>query len=117
MADYHILQASKNGNVLAVIMHIPIPDTTNLVGTSYHAILAQLQATLESAVPSISSEELNSLRAGELVEAPYRFCTHPAESLSQKRDRLDAVYGTIVGRVQAEWQQRLSCYGYEREVS
>lgn len=117
MSDYHILCASKNGNILNVIMHIPIPDAINLVGTNYRIILAQLQATFESAVSSIASEELASLQNGELVEVPYRFCTHPGESLVQKRDRLDVVYDSVVDRVQAEWQQRLSCYGFEREVT
>jgi len=51
MADYHIMQASKNGNVLAVIMHMPIPDATNLVGIGYRVVLAQLQADFEREVP------------------------------------------------------------------
>lgn len=116
MSDYHILGGSTNGNVFVVVMHIPVPDAMNLVGTNYQVIVGQIQAAFESVVPGISAEELTSLRAGELVEVSHRFCTHPGETLLQKRDRLDTVYGIAVSRIQAEWSQRLSCYGFERDV-
>lgn len=116
MSDYHILQGSKNGNVLNIIMHISIPDTVNLVEVSYRTIVALMQADFESALPGISSEELTSLQSGELVEVSHRFFTHPGETLLQKRDRLDTTYGIVAPRVRAEWAQRLSCYGFDRDV-
>ncbi len=116
MASYHILTASKNGNVLTVVMHIAVPDANNLVGENYRTILALLHSDFESQVLNITPEELASIVAGELVEESIRFTTHPGETLVQKRDRLDTLYGLAVTRVQAEWQQRLSCYGFEREV-
>lgn len=116
MSDYHILEGSRNGNVFNIVMHVAVPDAVNLVGTNYRTIVAQLHAAFESAVPGIAAAELISLQAGELVEVPHRFCTHPGETLVQKRDRLDVVHGIVTSRVQAEWAQRLSCYGFERDI-
>ena len=45
MSDYHILSGDKNGNRFTVVMHLPLPDTTNAVGFSYRTAMVEWTAS------------------------------------------------------------------------
>ena len=117
MSNYHIIQADTQGNRFTVVMHIPIPNQTNEVGVNYRTAVVEYQggAPISSVLPSIGSEQ-TQLDAGELVERVYPFYSNPNETLLQKRDRLDTMFGEKVTEVQGELQKVLSYWGYSRDV-
>ena len=75
--DYHVMAGNKSGNVITyqVAFHIPVPDTTNLVGINFRTILSRYIDTT-SIVPNITAGEQTQLNAGELYEERVSFRTH-----------------------------------------
>ena len=119
MSNYHILSADKYGNSFSVVFHIPVPDQDNDVGYSYRTAIVEWQggaANIASSVPFISGAELTQMQAGELYEVSETFNSNPIETLTQKRDRLDIRYGELVTEVQADFQDSLGYWGYNRDV-
>lgn len=117
MSNYHILSADKFGNRFTVVMHFPVADTTNEVGYSYRTAIVEWQggAPIESVLPNPGTEQAQ-LDAGELYEYVYPFNSNPGETLTEKRDRLDAMFNSNLVKVQAEIQKVLGYWGYERNV-
>ena len=117
MSDYHILGGLPDGNKLIVVMHFPVPDVGNEVGVNYRTIVALLR-TGTSMVPWISAAEQAALDAGELYEWAMTpaFSTFPAETLLQKRARMDALYTSSCAATQARLAEELRFWGYDRDV-
>ena len=119
MSDYHILAADKYGNSFSVVFHIPVPDTTNEVSYSYRTAIVEWQGgatEIASRVPFISGAEETQLQAGELYEVGDKFNSNPGETLAQKRTRLDAIFTARVTEIQADFQDVLGYWGYDRDV-
>lgn len=122
MSDYHILLGNRDGNSFSIVMHFPIPNAVNDVGVNYRTAAVEYQRDLEtgempkSRVPFIMSAEQIQLDGGELVEVSVTFATHPGENLAQKRTRLDDLYSSMRSGNQAEWANRLSYWGYNRDI-
>ena len=117
MSDYHILTTSGDGNTMQVVAHFPVPDTNNDVGINYRTALIQsLGGEQASAVPFIAQAEQDALNAGELYEYSATFYTWPAETVLEKRARLDALWAEIRAQVLQRLSYRLSYWGYSRDV-
>ena len=119
MSDYHILQADRYGNAYSVVFHVPVPDQDNEVTYSYRTAIVEWQGGavgISSQVPFISGAELTQLQAGELYEVARIFNSNPNESLAQKRDKLDVMFVDIVTATQADFQDKLGYWGYDRDV-
>lgn len=118
MSDYHILTGDSYANAYSVVMHFPVPDTTNEVGTSYRVALVESRGlgSFESAVPWIDAGELTQLQAGELIEYVWSFHSRPGETTGQKRDRIDTAWENVRQAVLAALQNSLSYWGYDRDV-
>ena len=119
MSDYHILQSDKYGNRFSVVFHVPVPDIDNEVNYSYRTAVVEMQggaANIASSVPFISGAELTQLQAGELYEVSGHFNSNPGETLAQKRDKLDIMFAEIITETQADLQDVLGYWGYNRDV-
>lgn len=115
--DYHILGGNRDGNSFQVVMHFSVPDVNNEAGVNYRTALVQTGLNLVvSRVPFIAPVEQTQLNDGELYEHLVTFNTHPGETLIQKRDRLDALYQAYQTLIQDRLQNRLSYWGYSRDV-
>lgn len=117
MADYHILAADAQGNRFLVVMHFPVADQTNDAGVNYRTAIVEWQggAPITSRLANPGTEQAQ-LDAGELYEQEYSFYSNPNETLTEKRDRLDAMYAANLADVQADLSKVLSFWGYSREV-
>ncbi len=117
MSDYHILAADRYGNSFQVVMHFPVPDVENEVGTNYRTAIVEYQggAPIESVLPNPGTEQAQ-LDAGELYEQQYTFNSNPNETLAEKRDRLDAMFNDNRGDVQDDLEKILGYWGYSRDV-
>lgn len=118
MSDYHILSADEYGNKFNIIMHVPVPDTTNLVGTNFRVAVVEMQggAPIGSSLIGITAPEQGQLDAGELYEVRVQFNSNPGESLSDKRDKLDLLYAATVAETQENFGDQLDFWGYDRDV-
>jgi hypothetical protein len=117
MSNYHILTGNRDGNAFTIALHVPIPAQPNEVGIDYRiAFVQMMQQQTESQVPFITTEEQTQLDSGELVEVTIHFHTYPAETLAQKRTRLDQLYTITAARIIRELQHRLGYWGYSRSI-
>lgn len=119
MADYHILSADQFGNSFRVVFHIPVPDQNNEVAYSYRTAIVEWQGGAEnisSLVPFIAGAELTQMQSGEVYEVSRGFNSNPNETLTQKRDKLDLMFAAVKTEAQADFQDRLGYWGYDRDV-
>lgn len=122
MANYHILTGSRDGNSFRIVMHVAVPNAANEVGVNYRTAIVEYLTNPDtgmmpkSGVPFIVSAEQIQLDSGELVEIGMNFHTHPGETLPEKQARLDSLYTAKTSTTQAEWEKRLSYWGYSRDV-
>lgn len=119
MSDYHILAADKYANSYSVVFHVPVPDAVNQVSYNYRTAIVEWQGgatEITSQVPFIDGAELTQLQSGEVYEVGRKFHSNPNETLVQKRDRLDVIFGEIVTETQADFQDVLGYWGYERDI-
>lgn len=117
MADYHILGVNTYGTAAQVVMHFAVPDVNNDANVNYRVALVEMLGNTTSVVPELSTGEQAQLDNGELYEHSITFHTHSAETLVQKRARLDARWTALSASVIAELAVRLSVWGYEGTVS
>ena len=117
MANYHILQADRYGNSYTVVMHFPVPDAENEVGTNYRTAIVEYQggAPIKSVLPNPGTEQAQ-LDAGELYEQVYTFNSNPTETLLEKRGRLDEMFNDNRADVQGDLAKILGYWGYSRDV-
>jgi hypothetical protein len=117
MSNYHIQAGDLYGNEYRVVMHFPVADVENEVGTPYRTAIVEWQggAPIESELPNIGTEQAQ-LDAGELYERGYPFHSNPNETLEEKRDKLDLMFAEKLGDVQDEVEKVLGFWGYERDV-
>jgi len=118
MSDYHVLSQSKDGNRLKVILHIPVPVMNNDADVSYQDAIVALQgrAPVVSRLTGISLEEQEELDTGMLYEVEDSLNTFPAESITSKVARLDALWATTRTRVYAELGFQLQYWGFSRDI-
>ena len=119
MSDYHILTSDRYGNSYQVVFHVPIPDQANQAGYSYRTALVEWQggsSNITSRIPNPGTE-LTQLQSGELFEEIRIFFSVPAETLLEKRNRLDAMFANVVSDTQARLQAILGYWGYSHDVS
>jgi len=117
--DYHILAGDRYGNQYRVVFHVPVPDLTNVVDVNYRTAIVEWQGgatAIRSVVPFIEGSEFTQLQAGELYEVEHAFNSNPNETLSQKRDKLDAMFADVRTEEQQNFQDILGYWGYSRDV-
>jgi hypothetical protein len=115
MSNYHILAADEAANKYTVVFHVPVPDTTNLVGVNYRTIVSTLFSG-ESAYPLIDAGEQAQLDSGELFETTRPYYSRPDQDLAAKRDELDVMYAQVVSEEQADFADKYGYWGYSRNV-
>ena len=117
MADYHITSADINGNRLNVVMHFPVPDTTNEAAVSYRTAMVEYQggAPIASVLTNIGAEQ-TALDAGAIFERSYAFNTNPGESPAQKQAKIDAMWAAKRTEEQSQLVHTLSYWGFERTI-
>lgn len=117
MADYHVLTGSRDGNSYQVVAHFPVPNVNNQAGVNYRtAIIQWLGGEQPSRCPFVAQAEQDALNAGALLEQVYTFHTHPAETLQQKRARLDVLYNQELARLSDELGALLAYWGLGMDV-
>ena len=121
--DYHILTGQDDGNAYMVVHHIPIPVANNRAGISYRTVLVNSKIGGSTALPdgdgtggTISTTEKLQITTGELFEYVESFNTYPGETALQLRDRVDIRFNDLTTILPGKLQNRLSYFGFTRDV-
>ena len=119
MSDYHILEISTKGSIqkINVVFHIPIPATDNEAGVAYRD--AFKSAASASAVPNHETDfatEYAAILNGEVYEHQQRVKVNLADTLVQKRDKVDARYTALQSAILTKAQLRFSYWGMDRDI-
>jgi len=117
MADYHITSADVYGNRFTVVMHFPVPDTTNEAVVNYRTAIVEYQggAPIKSVLTDIGAEQ-TLLDAGQIIERVYPFHSNPQQTPAEKQALLDAMWELERGNQQAELARILSYWGFNRTI-
>ena len=118
MADMHIL--TGNGDRWTVIMHLPVPNTNNPVGTNWRTAVVASRIGGSTSLPdgdgtggTISAAEKALIEAGEVIEhsASVRL-ESMGTVLADQRAALRAWFAAAKVNVLVEVQKRLRYFGY-----
>lgn len=122
MADYHILTQDKQKKSVAVIFHIPVPDTgTNQADIGWRDAVVSDQGgsgNITSGLSGIDPSEDTQLKSGEIIEKreTVRFSSKNLD-IAAKKAEIEARFNELkielidAKKVELEWM------GYEGNVS
>jgi hypothetical protein len=122
MSDMHVLTGDGN-QAWTVVMHIPVPDTNNTVGTNWRTALVNSGMGGSTGLPdgdgtngTISAAEKTQVEAGELYEYSQTMeIDGPGSNAASRIAVLRASYTAKKSTVLAALQRRLKFYGYTLE--
>ncbi len=118
--NFYILTQAKNQNTINVVFHVPVPATNNEAGITWQEAVVKEAGgadNITSVLYDILPEELNSMKAGALIEKVENmrfssiFLTN-AQRLQQVKDRYDVVKVELM----AEKQITLAFIGHKGDV-
>ncbi len=115
IAQYYVLDGSRDGSSLRVAMHFPVPVETNLAGILLSTCITQ-DSSLDktSLVPWVATSRQTELTNGTIVEHIVSFETHKGVANMTKRNRLDDRYNDLLLKVQNAVREIYWGWGFER---
>lgn len=116
MADYHLLRSSDNGNSVEVVVHVPVPDENNVLGTPLKTCVVedpQEPKVTQLPVGHLSTGEDASLADGSLVEYQFTFTMNADRSQADRKTALENRVGAVLTAGLGVLRKRYSVWGFE----
>ena len=121
MANYHIFEQAADGKTVSVVFHIPAPVSQNDAKIDYKSVIvdsfAKAGTTVDSEVTDITVEELNKIKAGEIVEV-VKSVRYSSRNLTptQKISEITEAYNTLVISMDKDIKDKYLLYGTTKTI-
>lgn len=124
MSSVHVLSSASTNATL--VYHFPVPNTNNSAGVNWRLVVSRSRSTVaagvttppKSILPSgdgtggtISNAEATQIANGEIAEVVMTEKSRPSTNA-----QLDEMYNKRLAQFQAEMLDKLSYFGYTRNV-